>query len=626
METEIKSTKKKRSIKKTLLWIVAGFTVAVSIAAFFLYNNFNRLLSDALIKSFNSNIVSDVYELKFERLGVNFLLGNIDVYNVEMKPREKPLHNYPYINTSFQLKTGKILLKNVEILTLLKSNILKLERVEIAEPDIQLLISDKIPTIFPFKDSTLVATPAQTGSELSIESFLLKEFDIVNAAFHVTNTARKREFNVKNFNFSLRDLVIAQLPGKDVMSYKHVDFSIGEATGSLQKEPLKYVHFKDYTIAIDSLEIKKSVDTMIFHFTDFTAGVDSLDVQTEDNIFHLTLASFDLSYKNRSIKLQGLSFKPNISEAAMQAKFKYQHTQFSSTIGTLQLKGLNFDSLIYGGKIFIDQVSLDKVTAAIFKDKTKPFDKTHFPVYLGQTIKAIPIPLLIKDVKATNVNLVNRERNPDGSYAKANINRATLEVKNITNFSSHQMLVMKADAYVENKAHFNLVLNFNYLQPQFSFDGAIKQFNLPDLNPLIEAYTPASVKKGTVDEMTFSGNVYRTNSTGTMKFLYHDLAIDLELEKKAKWKSTVLSFGANALLPGANPASAAKPPRIVEFHAERDMNKSFVNILIKSILAGLKETMIMSKENRKDYREAKKDAKKEAKVAKKKAKKERKNK
>ena len=105
-----------------------------------------------------------------------------------------------------------------------------------------------------------------------------------------------------------------------------------------------------------------------------------------------------------------------------------------------------------------------------------------------------------------------------------------------------------------------------------------------------------------------------------MKFLYHDLDIEIELEGKAKWKSSVLAFGANTILPSANPA-AGQPTRIVQFHAERDMHKSFVNITIKSLLAGLKETMIMSKENKKAFREEKREAKKEAK---KKAKEERK--
>ena len=148
------------------------------------------------------------------------------------------------------------------------------------------------------------------------------------------------------------------------------------------------------------------------------------------------MQSFDLSYKDRSIKLSDVAFKPNVSEATLQARFKYQNTQFSGTVGTLNLLGVNFDSLIYKRKIFIDEIILDKVSASIFKDKSKPGDPNNFPQYLGQSIKAIPSPVLIKKVKGTNVNLVNKERNPDGSYSTANINRATLEVKNITNLSS----------------------------------------------------------------------------------------------------------------------------------------------------------------------------------------------
>jgi len=39
------------------------------------------------------------------------------------------------------------------------------------------------------------------------------------------------------------------------------------------------------------------------------------------------------------------------------------------------------------------------------------------------------------------------------------------------------------------------------------------------------------------------------------------------------------------------------------------MNKGFINIIIKSLLGGLKETMLMSKENKKTYRAAKKKMK-----------------
>src|SRR3954447_6647149 len=99
MKPEKNSTKRKRPIKKILLWSVTVFFIIMSIVAVLLYSNFNRLLTSALIKSFNSNLMSDVYELKFEKLSVNILDGDVNVYNVSLQPRDKPLKNYPYINS-----------------------------------------------------------------------------------------------------------------------------------------------------------------------------------------------------------------------------------------------------------------------------------------------------------------------------------------------------------------------------------------------------------------------------------------------------------------------------------------------------------------------------------------------
>jgi len=130
------------------------------------------------------------------------------------------------------------------------------------------------------------------------------------------------------------------------------------------------------------------------------------------------------------------------------------------------------------------------------------------------------------------------------------------------------------------------------------------------------SYAPARITKGVVDEITFSGNVYNTYSKGTMTFLYHDLVIDFELEDKAKWKSTVLGFAANTYLNAGNPISEDLPVRVVEFRVERDPRKGYLAMLVKSILTGIKETFIMSKENKQAYKEAKSDMKEEKKKAK----------
>jgi len=164
----------------------------------------------------------------------------------------------------------------------------------------------------------------------------------------------------------------------------------------------------------------------------------------------------------------------------------------------------------------------------------------------------------------------------------------------------------------------NLDLNFSYSRPQFNFVGELQKFPLTAINPIIKAYTPAEFSSGTADEIKFSGTALSSSASGNLTFLYHDLKVDLELHTKEKWVNDIVSFGANTALNTHNPATKNQPPRAVKFHADRDMNKGFINLIIKSILDGMKETMILSKENRKEFHQAKKEAKREAREEKKK--------
>ncbi len=607
MKSNSDTPQRKWSLKGTM---AISIIVLLSIVAFLLYNNFDQLMSQALLNAFNSSIVSDVYELKFERLAIIPIEGTVRMFNVTLSPREKPLKEYPYINSSFHLKAERITLKNVSFVSLLKSKQLKLERISIHKPDVELMLAGKRHILLPFEDSTSVENPSGEKKKM-LDSLILNEFHLIDASIHTVNANQHREFKIKNFTISLYELLVNQYPGEYRTSCRQGNVSIGEFNGALQKGAIRHLGFKDFNIGVDSLAIQYTLDTLTYRFHDFHAGLNNLDIQTADSIFHVTLQSFDLSYQDKSIKLKEVSFKPNVSHAVLQKKHQYQHTEFSGSVGKLTFNQVNFDSLIYVKKLFIDEVVLDHVKAAIFKDKTKPIDSTRRPVYLGQTMRAISLPLLIKQVKATHVELENTERKPDSTLAKVNLTKATLGIKNITNLSKDKHLLMSADAYIENKAHFKASLTFYYDKPQFDFEAIVLKFDLPDLNSLIRAYTPAKITKGTVDEIKLSGVAEHTTAFGTFNFLYHDLEVDLELHEQAKWKSSVIAFAANTILTSNNPGSAKFPPRVVQFHIERDMNKGFVNVVIKSLLNGLKETMIMSKENRKVYKVAKKKFKQE---------------
>ncbi len=579
---------------------MAVVIVVSTVATFFILNNFNQLLADALIKSYNSNIISDVYELKFEKLKANIFEGNIQVLNVVIQPREKPLNNYPYINSSFRLTTGKILLQNVKLFTLLRSNKLILSKIQIINPDIQVRLAGDNNIMMPYQDTTVTLSQNIKNIKKFIDSYFLQKFELVNASFRIINSGRQREFKVRKLNISLNALSINQLSGKDVLTFKNVVLSIGEISGKLKNDVLRVADIKDYQLDIGELKIQKSVDTLIYSFKDLNTSMKNLDIQTEDSVFEISAQSVSVSYRKKSANLVNLSFRPNIDHASLQKRYKFQTTQVSGTIGTMKLMNVNFDTLVYKRKIVVDEIEMDKIEISVFKDKTMPVDKSRIPEYLGQQLSEIPIPLTVNRLKATNINVVSLERKPDGNYAKVKLQRGKLEVGNISNQASAKPLTLSAGAFIENKVYFNLDIIFSYLKPEFNMSGTVAEFNLPDLNPLFLLYAPVNIKKGTTDGITFSAIAYKTNAKGEMKFLYHDLDVDLQLHNRAKWINSIVTFAANTYIDDANPSKDGKPPRTVPFKVERDMNKGFINVIIRSFLAGMKETMITSGNHRKE--------------------------
>jgi hypothetical protein len=508
------------------------------------------------------------------------------------------------------LKANNLLLENVEIGTLLKESRLILRKMHIIEPEIELNLNGKRHIMLPYSNKPAEADQAK-GTKRPIQSFLLTEFILRDASFHSANSRAERQFTVGDVDISFSDLSL----DSDSLSYdfsiSQARLSIGSISGELQKGPVKHVNFSDFEIGIDSVDFHYSLDSIVYRFDNFTTALRDLDIQTADSTYHVMMKSFDLSYRDQSVELQAISFKPNVSQSVLQRAYFYQHTEFSGSVGLLRLSEIKFDSLIYAGKLYIDEVALDQVKASIYKDRTKPIDSTRFPVYLGQTVRGIKMPVRISNVKATNIELKNTERKPDSTEAAVVINKAKLTLENITNLAPKENLVMHADAYLLGQVRFNATLSFCYDKPQFSFEGKFGSFSMTDLNPLIGAYTPAKINNGTAEEISFSGIAEESNASGTMKFLYHDLVIDLQIENKAKWKSAVVAFAANTVLHNSNPMANGNPPRIIQYEAERDMHKGFVNLIIKSVLSGMKETMIMSKENRKSYKATKREAKRE---------------
>lgn len=597
--------------KRKIIGLVA--ILVVTVLSVYIYTNSNRLISKAIMLSFNSNVISDVYDLNFDHLNVNFATGEIKIRNVVIAPKKTPLQLYPYINSSFVLKTGSIDLKKVGIYFLLKHNRLQVNKIEIDKPEIEMQLNGKNHIFFPFKEGEKTDDKENKLLKNTLDSYLLKEFVLREASMTMSDGNEGKSYSIGALNIFISDIKLNQQAGVDSLTFRKGDLVLRDFVIRSEKGGFRSVKSKNYELNIDSFAIQQKLDTANYQVANLQTKIQDWELVTSDSIYVLGAKSVELSRRDKTVNITEFMMKPAVSHDAFNQIYKYQKEMYSIAVKTVNLLNISFDSLNLYRTLLIGQVKLDSADVLIYIDKTNPVDLKRFPEFTAQQLNSIDFPLTIKKLELTASTLEYQEKKPDGYLGRVKINRLHLFAQNVSNQTPDSRLSVKLNGDLENKVPFNLALLFSYKLPEFSFTGSLKPFELADMKGVTESFGSLNIKKGVVDEITFFGNGYKGSSHGGMKFLYHDLELDVDLKKFSKLENSLISFAANNYLNSSNPAAPGKAAREVKFDVERNMHKGFMNLVIKSVVSGLQQTMLPSTENRKLNRETKKALKKEQK-------------
>lgn len=599
--------------RKVFRMIILAVIVIITVGSFYFYTNFNRLISDAIMRSFNGNVISDVYDLSFDRLNINIFTREVKIRHVVIAPKKIPLQPYPYINSSFVLKTNRIDLNGVDIYALLKQNRLQISTIEIEKPEIAVQLKGRNHVLFPFKAGDKSSEAKMEQLKKFLDSYFLKELVLRDAALSMEDEHAGSSYKIGALNIFVSDIHLRQLAGVDSLTFRKADLGMTGLVIHAKTGGFKSMESKNYQLNVDSFAIQQRPDTVDFEVGNLTTRIQEWKLITADSTYLIGAQLVELSRSEKAVHITDAVLTPTVGHDEFNQQNKYQKELYSIAVKKVDLLDIAFGRLQFDRAVFIGQLNLDSADVLIYRDKTKQVDMKRFPEFPGQQLNSIGIPLTILRLKMTGSALEYQEKKVDGDLASVKIRGLHVNAQNISNQIPGSTLAAKADGYIENKIPFNLALAFSYTKPQFSFKGAIKPFELKDLNRVIEAFAPTSVKTGFVDAINFSGNGYPRVASGDMEFLYHDLGLIVDLKKYSKFQNSLISFAANSYLNSSNPASNDKAARIVKFDVVRDRNKGFMNLVIKSVVSGLQETMLPSKENRKLNRETKKALKKEGK-------------
>ncbi len=345
----------------------------------------------------------------------------------------------------------------------------------------------------------------------------------------------------------------------------------------------------------DGTNLKKLIAS-----SNWNLGGNGLSWVTSDNVYRITVGPFLIDKEKSSVRINQVAVTPLLSEAAFVKTLKIQKDRFEGIIKNIVIIGTDVQALLDGGNITAETISIEP-NLKVFNDRTVPFDKaSKVGKYPHQQIVKLETPMYIKKLLIKNGYVSYKERGAlskqVGNVFFTNVNGTVTNVTNMKDrISVNNIMVLQANTKFMGIADINTTwrLPLNTTNGAFTASGTSGPFDASKLSAITEPLGIASIKKGTVDGLTFNLEGTDTKATGKSALLYHNLKVALlkgnsDSTKDLK-KRGLLSFVANILIKDQNPSNGVT--RVAKIDHTRDITKSFFNLLWKSIFDGAKKTV-----------------------------------
>ncbi len=319
---------------------------------------------------------------------------------------------------------------------------------------------------------------------------------------------------------------------------------------------------------------------------------------TKNKLYRIVTSGAEIDNVGSSMSFNKIAVVPLLSEAEFVRQSVHQRDRFDLVFNNIKITGVNYKRLIGDGALEAEEASLQPIIKVMNDRTVDPDPTSKVGNYPNQLLMGMQQPIYIKKITINNGLVAYKERGRlsemTGIVNFTNVNGAVTNVTNIPErISSNNTMKVTASTKFLGEANVNTtwLLPLTKGNGNFTVTADIGPVNALTLNRITEPLGMVSIKSGKINKTNFTlhGDDYK--ATGDILFTYNDLKIQLlkkgegdELKKK-----TVTSFLANFLIKNDNPSSG-KEARKNDIENNRELNKSFFNLVWKTVFVGLKKT------------------------------------
>lgn len=389
-------------------------------------------------------------------------------------------------------------------------------------------------------------------------------------------------FAVKNINIQNLDLTYHQMKkNRKIEEYKNVSMFFTDL-------------LIDSTTQYDSTRFLYAKDARIY-YNDFS-------VRTADSLYIFKIDSLELLAARKQLNLKGISLNPRGNKAEFSKKHVYFTDRYDMKIKTGTIENIDWYPLLSQESFFAGKLQLSDGTIQIYADRNKPrSDKSKVGNYPHQQLMKMDFPIQVPTVTLNNFEVIYEEVNPKNQRTgRLTFDAINGSITNITNISENikkdKWIKLAADGRLMDAGKLSATFAFDLTNTQngsFWVEGEVGPMNGTVLNPITKPMGMFEIESLKINSIKFhiNGNDFKGN--GKVLFTYNNLKVKAleENENNRLQKKGFLSFLANTFLIQTDNPPENKPPIYQPASADRDIHRSFFNLIWQTLFDGLKKNV-----------------------------------
>jgi len=409
---------------------------------------------------------------------------------------------------------------------------------------------------------------------------------------HVINSNTEQPSNEKSITkpFDINAIPIEKFNGFEIDNIVINDFKY-EVIDAKTKETTFIT--ESISFNTDGFKLEKYQDNL-FKLVNIDDSFFISDIDFKMNAVHyrFSLNNFKVDFKESTITLNGLEFKPLLPKKELANLYTYCDDVFDVEMEELTIHYLQLDKLIKKEGVFIDSISVKGLNLSLYKDKRKPFNESKYKKLPHIALRNSKTPISIAKLNVSDSNIyIEAQLKESDTLMSIVLTNANLKGQNITSIDSLKQNPMVVDikADLMKKAPMNVHAEFSLKNDSFNFNGHLGSAELNVFDSALFPVVGLKVLSGNLNYLKFSAYANNTASKGQMTMLYNSL--EAKVFKKNSFKTNkFLSWSVNSLVKKSNPLKN-KPARVAIMEFERDTYKGIGNYMWKTILSGVINTL-----------------------------------